>query len=60
MFFFQGDVGCGKTVVSFLTCMEVINSGFQVLILLVIHISALITVYERVSSMKSSLPSHIG
>ncbi|WOL02895.1 ATP-dependent DNA helicase [Canna indica] len=25
----QGDVGCGKTVVAFLACMEVINSGFQ-------------------------------
>ena len=26
----QGDVGCGKTVVAFLACMEVIGSGFQV------------------------------
>uniref|UniRef100_A0A0D9VK39 Helicase C-terminal domain-containing protein n=1 Tax=Leersia perrieri TaxID=77586 RepID=A0A0D9VK39_9ORYZ len=25
----QGDVGCGKTVVAFLACMEVISSGFQ-------------------------------
>ncbi|GAV76149.1 DEAD domain-containing protein/Helicase_C domain-containing protein [Cephalotus follicularis] len=25
----QGDVGCGKTVVAFLTCMEVIGSGYQ-------------------------------
>ncbi|KAK3155065.1 hypothetical protein QOZ80_2BG0198400 [Eleusine coracana subsp. coracana] len=25
----QGDVGCGKTVVAFLACMEVVNSGFQ-------------------------------
>ncbi|KAF3340825.1 ATP-dependent DNA helicase RecG [Carex littledalei] len=25
----QGDVGCGKTVVAFLACMEVIASGFQ-------------------------------
>ncbi|XP_058091753.1 ATP-dependent DNA helicase homolog RECG, chloroplastic isoform X9 [Magnolia sinica] len=25
----QGDVGCGKTVVAFLACMEVIGSGFQ-------------------------------
>lgn len=27
---FQGDVGCGKTVVAFLACMEVLGSGFQV------------------------------
>lgn len=27
---FQGDVGCGKTIVAFLACMEVIGSGFQV------------------------------
>ncbi|EOY00966.1 DEAD/DEAH box RNA helicase family protein isoform 2, partial [Theobroma cacao] len=25
----QGDVGCGKTVVAFLACMEVIASGYQ-------------------------------
>ncbi|CAH9136624.1 unnamed protein product [Cuscuta epithymum] len=25
----QGDVGCGKTVVAFLVCMEVISSGYQ-------------------------------
>ncbi|KAI4377493.1 hypothetical protein MLD38_015107 [Melastoma candidum] len=25
----QGDVGCGKTVVAFLACVEVIGSGFQ-------------------------------
>ncbi|OEL36690.1 ATP-dependent DNA helicase-like protein RECG, chloroplastic, partial [Dichanthelium oligosanthes] len=25
----QGDVGCGKTIVSFLGCMEVVSSGFQ-------------------------------
>ncbi|XP_054809412.1 ATP-dependent DNA helicase homolog RECG, chloroplastic [Prosopis cineraria] len=25
----QGDVGCGKTVVAFLVCMEVIGSGYQ-------------------------------
>lgn len=25
----QGDVGCGKTVVAFLACMEVLGSGFQ-------------------------------
>ena len=28
--FFQGDVGCGKTIVAFLACMEVISSGYQV------------------------------
>lgn len=27
---FQGDVGCGKTIVAFLACMEVIGLGFQV------------------------------
>ncbi|KAG1342717.1 putative ATP-dependent DNA helicase, chloroplastic [Cocos nucifera] len=26
---YDGDVGCGKTVVAFLACMEVIGSGFQ-------------------------------
>ncbi|KAJ6899133.1 ATP-dependent DNA helicase [Populus alba x Populus x berolinensis] len=25
----QGDVGCGKTIVAFLACMEVIGSGYQ-------------------------------
>ncbi|MCL7039708.1 hypothetical protein MKW94_005952 [Papaver nudicaule] len=25
----QGEVGCGKTVVAFLACMEVVSSGFQ-------------------------------
>ncbi|CAK9324053.1 unnamed protein product [Citrullus colocynthis] len=25
----QGDVGCGKTVVAFLACMEVIGTGYQ-------------------------------
>lgn len=25
----QGDVGCGKTVVAFLSCMEVVGSGYQ-------------------------------
>ncbi|KAM5567041.1 ATP-dependent DNA helicase [Rosa sericea] len=25
----QGDVGCGKTVVAFLACMEVMGSGYQ-------------------------------
>ncbi|RVW16952.1 LINE-1 reverse transcriptase-like [Vitis vinifera] len=25
----EGDVGCGKTVVAFLACMEVIGSGYQ-------------------------------
>lgn len=27
---YQGDVGCGKTVVAFLACMEVIGSDYQV------------------------------
>lgn len=27
---FQGDVGCGKTIVAFLACMEVMDSGYQV------------------------------
>ncbi|KAJ8769268.1 hypothetical protein K2173_002196 [Erythroxylum novogranatense] len=25
----QGDVGCGKTIVAFLACMEVVGSGYQ-------------------------------
>ncbi|OIW01990.1 hypothetical protein TanjilG_14021 [Lupinus angustifolius] len=28
-FYLQGDVGCGKTIVAFLACMEVIGSGYQ-------------------------------
>ncbi|XP_058184103.1 ATP-dependent DNA helicase homolog RECG, chloroplastic isoform X2 [Rhododendron vialii] len=28
-FYLQGDVGCGKTVVAFLACMEVIGAGYQ-------------------------------
>ncbi|CAA6661239.1 unnamed protein product [Spirodela intermedia] len=28
-YWYSGDVGCGKTVVAFLACMEVIGSGFQ-------------------------------
>ncbi|GFY84298.1 DEAD/DEAH box RNA helicase family protein [Actinidia rufa] len=26
---FKGDVGCGKTIVAFLACMEVIGAGYQ-------------------------------
>jgi RecG-like helicase len=29
-YFFQGDVGCGKTIVAFLALLEVIDAGFQV------------------------------
>ncbi|CAA7022563.1 unnamed protein product [Microthlaspi erraticum] len=29
----QGDVGCGKTVVAFLACMEVVASGYQAAIM---------------------------
>ncbi|MQL84296.1 hypothetical protein Taro_016796, partial [Colocasia esculenta] len=39
----QGDVGCGKTVVAFLACMEVIDSGFQ-------HYEYLLSLLENMES----------
>uniref|UniRef100_A0ACD5ZJ40 Uncharacterized protein n=1 Tax=Avena sativa TaxID=4498 RepID=A0ACD5ZJ40_AVESA len=46
----QGDVGCGKTVVAFLACMEVVNSGFQAAFMVPTEILA-IQHYEHLTSL---------
>lgn len=46
----QGDVGCGKTVVAYLACMEVINSGFQAAFMVPTEILA-VQHYEHLSSL---------
>lgn len=46
----QGDVGCGKTVVAFLACMEVIGSGFQAAFMVPSELLA-IQHYERFLSL---------
>ncbi|XP_073144522.1 ATP-dependent DNA helicase homolog RECG1, chloroplastic/mitochondrial isoform X2 [Henckelia pumila] len=50
----QGDVGCGKTVVAFLACLEVIGSGYQAAfmvpteLLAVQHYEHLLGLLERI------------
>ncbi|EEC73875.1 hypothetical protein OsI_08657 [Oryza sativa Indica Group] len=46
----QGDVGCGKTVVAFLACMEVISSGFQAAFMVPTEVLAL-QHYEHLTSL---------
>ncbi|KAK2635364.1 hypothetical protein Ddye_030156 [Dipteronia dyeriana] len=46
----QGDVGCGKTVVSFLACMEVIGSGYQAAFMVPTELLA-IQHYEHLSNL---------
>ncbi|KAG0500229.1 hypothetical protein HPP92_000301 [Vanilla planifolia] len=46
----QGDVGCGKTVVAFLACMEVIASGFQAAIMVPTELVA-IQHHEHLTSL---------
>ncbi|XP_075522343.1 ATP-dependent DNA helicase homolog RECG1, chloroplastic/mitochondrial isoform X2 [Primulina tabacum] len=52
--FMKGDVGCGKTVVAFLACMEVIGSGYQAAfmvpteLLAVQHYEHLLGLLERI------------
>ncbi|OAY76988.1 ATP-dependent DNA helicase RecG [Ananas comosus] len=46
----QGDVGCGKTVVAFLACMEVIGSGFQAAFMVPTELLA-IQHYEHLNSL---------
>ncbi|XP_050914541.1 ATP-dependent DNA helicase homolog RECG, chloroplastic [Lathyrus oleraceus] len=49
----QGDVGCGKTIVAFLACMEVIGSGYHVAfmvpteLLAIQHYEHLLTLLEN-------------
>ncbi|KAK8916881.1 DEAD-box ATP-dependent RNA helicase 21 [Platanthera zijinensis] len=53
----QGDVGCGKTVVAFLACMEVIASGFQAAIMAPSELVAF-QHYEHLSSLLKNLDDH--
>ncbi|CAM0944576.1 unnamed protein product [Alopecurus aequalis] len=46
----QGDVGCGKTVVAFLACMEVVNAGFQAGFMVPTEILA-VQHYEHLTSL---------
>ncbi|KAI9170378.1 hypothetical protein LWI28_027048 [Acer negundo] len=46
----QGDVGCGKTVVAFLACMEVIGAGYQAAFMVPTELLA-IQHYEHLSNL---------
>lgn len=46
----QGDVGCGKTIVALLACMEVIGSGFQAAFMVPTELLA-VQHYEHVLSL---------
>ncbi|KAK7273827.1 hypothetical protein RIF29_14891 [Crotalaria pallida] len=54
----QGDVGCGKTVVAFLACMEVIGSGYQAAfmvpteLLAIQHYEHLLNLLENLDEVK--------
>ncbi|CAJ2674409.1 unnamed protein product [Trifolium pratense] len=54
----QGDVGCGKTIVAFLACMEVIGSGYQAAfmvpteLLAIQHYEHLLTLLETLDEVK--------
>ncbi|KAJ1425409.1 P-loop containing nucleoside triphosphate hydrolase [Sesbania bispinosa] len=50
----QGDVGCGKTVVAFLACMEVIASGYQAAFMVPTELLA-IQHYEHLLSLLENL-----
>lgn len=50
----QGDVGCGKTIVAFLACMEVVNSGFQAAFMVPTEILA-VQHYEHLTSLLEKL-----
>ncbi|XP_020583637.1 ATP-dependent DNA helicase homolog RECG, chloroplastic isoform X2 [Phalaenopsis equestris] len=53
----QGDVGCGKTVVAFLACLEVIASGFQAALMVPTELVA-IQHYELLSSLLENMNEH--
>ncbi|KAF8750149.1 hypothetical protein HU200_012397 [Digitaria exilis] len=46
----QGDVGCGKTIVAFLACMEVVSSGFQAAFMVPTEVLA-VQHYEHLMSL---------
>ncbi|XP_028556779.1 ATP-dependent DNA helicase homolog RECG, chloroplastic isoform X3 [Dendrobium catenatum] len=50
----QGDVGCGKTVVAFLACLEVIASGFQAAVMVPTELVS-IQHYEHLSSLLENM-----
>ncbi|XP_027360082.1 ATP-dependent DNA helicase homolog RECG, chloroplastic [Abrus precatorius] len=55
----QGDVGCGKTVVAFLACMEVIGSGYQAAFMVPTELLA-IQHYEHLLNLLEKLDEFIG
>ncbi|KAJ4771107.1 ATP-dependent DNA helicase RecG [Rhynchospora pubera] len=52
----QGDVGCGKTIVAFLSCMEVLGSGFQAALMVPTELLA-IQHYQELNSLLELLDS---
>ncbi|PON98163.1 ATP-dependent DNA helicase RecG [Trema orientale] len=50
----QGDVGCGKTIVAFLACMEVIGSGYQAAFMVPTELLA-IQHYEHFNNLLKSV-----
>ncbi|XP_043693971.1 ATP-dependent DNA helicase homolog RECG, chloroplastic isoform X2 [Telopea speciosissima] len=53
-FYLQGDVGCGKTVVAFLACMEVIGSGYQAAFMVPTELLA-VQHYEHLMSLLENI-----
>ncbi|GAU30858.1 hypothetical protein TSUD_15440, partial [Trifolium subterraneum] len=57
----QGDVGCGKTIVAFLACMEVIGSGYQAAfmvpteLLAIQHYEHLLALLENLDEVKPTV-----
>ncbi|XP_049935124.1 ATP-dependent DNA helicase homolog RECG, chloroplastic isoform X3 [Nymphaea colorata] len=47
---YEGDVGCGKTVVAFIACIEVVKSGYQAAIMVPTELLAL-QHYEHIVSL---------
>ncbi|GAB2279989.1 hypothetical protein Dimus_014626 [Dionaea muscipula] len=50
----QGDVGCGKTVVAFLACMEVLGSGYQAAVMVPTELLA-IQHYEHLHNLLGNM-----
>ncbi|KAL5553409.1 hypothetical protein UlMin_040810 [Ulmus minor] len=50
----QGDVGCGKTIVAFLACMEVIGSGYQAAFMVPTELLA-IQHYEHLNNLLDNM-----
>ncbi|XP_048318194.2 ATP-dependent DNA helicase homolog RECG, chloroplastic isoform X1 [Ziziphus jujuba] len=50
----QGDVGCGKTIVAFLACMEVIGSGYQAAFMVPTELLAF-QHYEQLSNLLENM-----